>query len=355
MMGAFPPPVGGAARVNALVRELLEAAGAQVAYVDLSGKGLAHRRGAAYHLRRLRANLDGLRTAWRAGAQDATLYLAVDGGQGRWYSLLHHLALGRRFARVVLHHHSCGYIRQSSGAVSLLARAHAARTTHVFLTPGMERAFRARYGAVRSVIASNAIMAAERTPWPEAIGARPGPRLGHLSNLCREKGFFAVADAFERTRDAGLATELRLAGPVLDDDVVPRLKHLEARYGDAVRYHGPIAGAEKDDFYRSVDLFLFPSRFAQEAAPLVVYEALAAGVPVLATDAGLIAEIVHGARGEVCREDARYADLVLRQAMAWTRGSSVVRATTIKAGFKAELDRSVEQYEELLRLIRGHG
>ncbi|HEY0977968.1 MAG TPA: glycosyltransferase family 4 protein [Flavobacteriales bacterium] len=60
------------------------------------------------------------------------------------------------------------------------------------------------------------------------------------------------------------------------------------------------------DALRQADLFLFPSRV--ECSPIVLFEALAAGVPFLATEAGNTAEIVewtHGGWTMPGRTDAR--------------------------------------------------
>src|SRR5260370_714708 len=76
---------------------------------------------------------------------------------------------------------------------------------------------------------------------------RPGGtiRLGHLSNLCADKGFFAVADAFDALRAARMDTTLTLAGPILEPAVAERIDCLLATHGSLVRHLGPLAGEAK--------------------------------------------------------------------------------------------------------------
>jgi glycosyltransferase involved in cell wall biosynthesis len=66
--------------------------------------------------------------------------------------------------------------------------------------------------------------------------------------------------------------------------------------GDRVRFTGPRIGGDLDRSYASADLVVFPSR--AETYGMVVTEALARGLPVVATDVGGVAEALgHGAGG----------------------------------------------------------
>ncbi|MEM5787157.1 MAG: glycosyltransferase family 4 protein [Syntrophobacteraceae bacterium] len=61
--------------------------------------------------------------------------------------------------------------------------------------------------------------------------------------------------------------------------------------GNRVVFLGHVQGEAKDRLYRSVDLFVFPG-VQQEGQPLVVLEAMAAGLPVLFTNRGCLRETV---------------------------------------------------------------
>jgi glycosyltransferase involved in cell wall biosynthesis len=66
--------------------------------------------------------------------------------------------------------------------------------------------------------------------------------------------------------------------------------------GDRVRFAGPRTGADLDRSYASADLLVLPSRV--EAYGMVVTEALARGLPVVAADVGGVAEALgHGTGG----------------------------------------------------------
>ena len=85
------------------------------------------------------------------------------------------------------------------------------------------------------------------------------------------------------SRDPAFAENLRRR--VLDDGL-----------GDRVRFTGPRTGADLDRSYGSADLLVLPSR--TETYGMVVTEALARGLPVVAADVGGVAEALrHGTGG----------------------------------------------------------
>lgn len=350
MIGSFPPPVQGAAMTNAMVCDALTAAGVDVTRINVAGPLRTHGRGLAYHARRATRNLLGLQRARTAGTRDGALYVVPDGGLGVWYTRAHMAGAARCYGTVMIHHHSCRYIEQHDRAIAAVATIARNRTTHVFLTDGMATAFRRQYGDVTFRVVTNARFVAEeaaRVPAPRPAGPI---RLGHLSNLCADKGLFAVADAFDALRTAGMDTTLTIAGPILEPAVAERIAGLIAAHGSLVHHVGPLAGDAKLAFYRNIDVFLFPTAAPQEAAPLVLYEALAAGCPVLATDRGLIAEIVPAVGGAVCARDADFGSFVLEylRAQPWDNGSRDQRAAAIKDWIREESVRSTAQEGAIL-------
>ena len=75
-----------------------------------------------------------------------------------------------------------------------------------------------------------------------------------------------------------------------------RLKHVRV-----IDYVGPRYGRDKDAFYDSIDVLVFPTQ--NEAEPLVVHEAIERGVPVIAYGSGAIPEIINSDCGRVVRAE----------------------------------------------------
>lgn len=353
MIGSFPPPVGGAALVNQMVLKALQSRGANAVPLDISGPALAHSRSFGYHAQRARANWRAGLAAYRLSGPEHMLYLVPDAGAGAWYTAALAHATADKFGQIVIHHHSCRYIEEHSRPIALLTERTRRKATHVFLTDGMASSFVKRYGNVTTHVATNARFVADEVSKPASILPEGPLRLGHLSNLCADKGFFIVADTFDALRAVGSDVTLLLAGPTLNVEVAGRIHDLQMRHGDRVTYLGPVTGSAKQDVYRKIDVFLFPTQFRQEAAPLVIYEALAAGVPVLATDRGVIGELITGKRGAVCPRDSDFRNFS-RDWIGREVGTPIdrhLRATAIKMEMSQECTRSMQQYNALLDLL----
>lgn len=353
MVGAFPPPVGGAAKNNGILFGSLIDAGVDAVKLDTSASTIFHRRTARFHAERINHNARALLRARRLGGEGSVIYFVPNAGAGAWYTLAQVKAAGRAYGRLVLHHRSFRYIDAYSRPIALLNAAFPAKTTHVFLSSGMAHAFQARYGKVTNVIASNARFVSDEAA-TEPTPRISGPLLiGYLSNLCAEKGFFDVADSYDAVRKAGIDAKLWLAGPVIEPEVQVRLEELRRVHRGGVEYHGPLSGFDKGNFYRRLDVFLFPTRFEQEAAPNVVYESLAAGVPVLAFKRGCIPEMVSGAGGAICARRESFPKFVVGylESFPVDDDASLERARAVKASILEESRRSQQQYEALMQLL----
>ncbi|MFC0032793.1 glycosyltransferase family 4 protein [Micromonospora chaiyaphumensis] len=122
-------------------------------------------------------------------------------------------------------------------------------------------------------------------PAPVAPGSPAGDRLLCVAALTPLKGQDVLAAAL--TRLAGLPWTCDWVGPLTrDPDFVAVLRRRLADSGLAgrVRLAGPLTGDDLAGVYAAADLLVLPSR--RETYGMVVTEALARGVPVLASDTG---------------------------------------------------------------------
>ena len=123
-------------------------------------------------------------------------------------------------------------------------------------------------------------------------------RVGCLGALLRDKGVDLLVRAFRDVRNPAARLEIR--GPAPDDTFSTRLQRV-AVLDDRISLGPGLPHEDVASFLASLDLLVVPSRF-QESFSLVAHEALAAGVPVLASDAGAIPEVVAaGANGALFR------------------------------------------------------
>ncbi|PIF09351.1 glycosyltransferase involved in cell wall biosynthesis [Janthinobacterium sp. 13] len=142
---------------------------------------------------------------------------------------------------------------------------------------------------------------------PNAIdaGSDPGDRplvpqrplsLVYVGRLAESKGLFDLLEGLRLARAAGVQATLALAGSGPQEAA---LRERVAGLGlqEAVRFLGPVFGAEKEAVWRQADLFGFPT-LHQEGLPYALLESMAARTPVLVCPVGAIADVmqdgVHG-------------------------------------------------------------
>jgi len=100
-----------------------------------------------------------------------------------------------------------------------------------------------------------------------------------------------VGGDFERKGGSDLLAALEAIGPSVEADIVtPRLPHGAA--SDRIRHHAGLKpqSAPLIDLYRRADIFALPAR--GDCFPQAIAEAMAAGLPVIATRVGAIDEMV---------------------------------------------------------------
>lgn len=114
---------------------------------------------------------------------------------------------------------------------------------------------------------------------------------------------------------------------------------------------GPVYGADKDRFYQQLDIFLFPTNYANEAEPLVVYEAMRRGVYVIACDRGAISEMLGNGAGSAFSMDAMVESAVQRIAefngdrcaLRSAQQMSLQQAQRIRTSGRIELEKLMER------------
>jgi glycosyltransferase involved in cell wall biosynthesis len=125
-----------------------------------------------------------------------------------------------------------------------------------------------------------------------------GLRILYLSNLVPEKGCFDLLDALARIGGAGGPIEVRLVGeadPEVAEEIERRAVSL-AQVGVHVELVGVRVDAEKAREFAWADVFAYPSRYPPEGQPLVLLEAMSAGLPIVSTDHSGIPHTVRDER-----------------------------------------------------------
>ena len=131
------------------------------------------------------------------------------------------------------------------------------------------------------------------------------PEILYLANLQGSKGIEDVMEAIHILHEKHPGTfRMKVAGAWREDKVKEFCLSLAEKAGLPVEFIGPVSGDEKFRILSEADIFVFTPR-EPEGHPWVVVEAMAASLPVIATDKGAISEsIVNEINGYIVEDRA---------------------------------------------------
>ncbi len=347
---ALPPPVTGQNLVSARVVKLIELSAAKLRLVDISPK--AYQKSTIYHLRRLLAVLKvPIVLAANLRPQPRSFYTIVDAGYGMIYTMTL-CGISRLLGyRLFLHHHAASMTKQYQRRFATLSRIAGRNATHIVLSETMSEDLRRLYSTCQKVfVAHNAGHVDDPGDTLHEQRNRK-VTLGFLSNLSLDKGIDTVLEAFARVRDSGVDALLYLAGPVTDSAVKALVTESQRRFGAGLVCLGPVRGDAKVQFFKNLDIFLFPSRYKIEAQPMVVLEALSYGVPAVVTPQGYTAEICE--RLGTVAEPSAYLEFVVSYVDRWRseQGFACAQSAAARSCFTRLKEGSLRDLSQLVALI----
>jgi glycosyltransferase involved in cell wall biosynthesis len=197
-------------------------------------------------------------------------------------------------------------------------------------------------------------------PAPIRTPHQGGARLAFVGWVAREKGIFEALEVFDRLHRVSPSVTLTVAGG--GRDMGAFLAAIATRgLADAVSVRGWVNGEEVRRILRDCDVFLFPSH--SEGLPNALIEAMAAGLPAVATRVGGIPDLIeNGENGFLvdvanidqmttvvrnlvaCPDRAREVGLKARKTAAdrcdiervWSRYADTIYRAVTRAGLNLE-------------------
>jgi glycosyltransferase involved in cell wall biosynthesis len=353
-VGPLPPPVNGFSSVCAMMLELLRTK-MPVQVFDRAPKVNSRFSTMLQQLLLRPLGYFGACIAHR----NVILYLALSGGRGQIFDLGYVLVSKLFRRRVFIHHHSFAYINAPSflnRCVFSLLRKDA----HIVLSRKMGDSLAGQYGLDASgiTVVSNAAFYDSTHDDTRTKHDEHSPlHIGFLSNITFEKGFVEFFAILEQLKMRGIAYRAHIAGPL-----APAAREIfDKLFNEAsdVDYAGPVYGAEKERFYQQLDIFVFPTRYVNEAEPLVVYEAMRHGVYVIACDRGAISEMLCNGAGVAFAAETVVDSAVLhigkfsadRAALTSSRRMSLQQAQRIRSSGRVQLEKLLQSMQGGLNLV----
>lgn len=215
----------------------------------------------------------------------------------------------------------------SPATARLLAADYDVPAEHIVVAvPGVDRASRARGSGERHV------------------------RLLAVGALSPRKGYGVLIEALGRLTHLGW--QLTIAGAVRDTAEARRLGNgiAEAGLGDRIHLAGALDDAALESAYDRADLFVMPSLF--EGYGMVVGEALARGLPIVATTGGALGETVPD---DAALKVAPGDSAALAAALARLLSDEAARAALAEAAWAnaAHLPRWADTTQRFVTVLEG--
>lgn len=167
-----------------------------------------------------------------------------------------------------------------------------------------------------------------------------------------QKGLDTLIEAFRMLHAERPALRLRIAGRGKDAATVERMV-AAAGLGGAVTLLGPVSDDQRLDLLAGAALMLMPSRF--EGFGLVAAEAMAAGVPLVASDAGSLPEVVGPPDGgvTVAAGDAAGFAAAARALLDDPARRAALSRTARERARRFTWEAVADRHHRFLRLIAG--
>jgi len=292
VIGPTPPPFHGVAVMTGQMISAIDGSGALVAKLDTADRRPLETIG--------RFDFENVRLGFRHAFELANLLRLHRGAsvyfpisQSTWGFMRDALLVlvGIAFRRrVYAHFHGASFqrfYRESPAVMKPFIRFVLRSLTEVWvLTESLRGVFKGLVDSQRIRVVENVI----DDPWPAGIDRSDRGdyrlRIVFLGNLLPDKGVDVLLDSLLLIADQASDWSIRIVGKPFSSghaQLESRVKELVAM-GVDVKLLGSLHGAEKDQQLEQADIFAYPTR--DDGQPLVLLEAMAAGLAIVATRVG---------------------------------------------------------------------
>ncbi|MGC8494380.1 MAG: glycosyltransferase family 4 protein [Syntrophobacteraceae bacterium] len=184
---------------------------------------------------------------------------------------------------------------------------------------------------------------------------RSGPfKVFYMGYLGKAKGSFDLVDAAKLVLDEGLDAVFDLVG----DELTPGERSMLSEHiqrvvpGDRVRLHPGVFDSRKLDFFRTADIFIYPSH--HEGMPIAVIEAMASALAIVATRVGGLPDLVVDGKNGILVQSERpdqMTSAILRLARDENTRYSMQQKSCQVAMERFGMEQRVDQFVSVYRAV----
>lgn len=179
-----------------------------------------------------------------------------------------------------------------------------------------------------------------------------------VGSLQEGKGIFEILHTAAKLKEAGheLVFHFNVVGRWMDDgfkqEVMALLRDLQLE--EMVTFVGQLTGDIKWKAYHKADVFFFPTHYPTEASPIVLMEALAAGLPIVTTAWNGIPALLNGCTSATLlpiHSPKAYADALIKIKHDLAEGADYSHSS--RAFYENHFlpERFIERVEKVLQCI----
>ena len=353
MIGPLPPPVhGNSKNFEIAVNDVSRVA--DVVVVSTSPGIL--KKGIKYHARKFFMVLFGILIIVKTIIKNKvySVYMPPDGGIGLIYTIIFSLIIRMTDAKIYFHHRSFAYIDKKSFIMVAIKKIVGKNAEHIFLCDCMRDRYENKYGndLISSIVSNSQYVSIDDDMVGRKIISDKKIRIGFLSNISEEKGIVSAVESLRTLLEDGIDVELIVGGAPENSWAENYISDCASVYGDSFNYIGYVDKSKKTEFYKSIDVLVFPSKYKNEAQPNVVFEALSFGVPVISTDRGCVpSDLICG--GVVVPESEDFSKEVLcfvRRSINENKFYENFSSEGVK-NLRLEIKKAKKQYSDLINKI----
>ncbi len=180
------------------------------------------------------------------------------------------------------------------------------------------------------------------------LSASPKKRVLYIGRVDPEKSISNVIMAFSKVLEKVPDAEMVVVGDGID---LPHLKDLVKKFGisGSVKFTGKIMPPELAEIYRSGTVFATASE--TETQGIVLIEAAATGLPLVAVDAGAVKELCQNKRnGELCKPgDVDGIAKALNKILSDKELRKKYSEQSIEISKLHDLNRTLKRFEEIYK------
>lgn len=221
-------------------------------------------------------------------------YLALTASGAAFYKDVLIVALLRLFGiKRIYHLHNQGVRQNETKLINRILYSFVFKNADVILLSNQLYKDIASFVPVTAVhICPNGIVDTTVTATSNSSQVQNPFRILFLSNLLRLKGVFELLEACSILQQKGIDFECNLVGAEGDITALQfNNKVIQKQLSHRVHYIGKKFGKEKEEIFAKADVFVHPT--LNDCFPLVLLEAMRAGLPVISTFEGGIPDIVE--------------------------------------------------------------